>query len=463
MTIFWILAAGLTGLALLFVVPPLVQARATDAAPSQDALNLALFRDRLAELDGDLAAGLLDRARYEAARRDLERELLHDLHDGTPAAATGAPVPRADTGPAPLLALVLALAVPTAALLGYLRLGDPEIIPRLETAGGVPTAPATGTQATASLEVLAQGLAERMEKTPDNLDGWLMLGRTYLTIEQPDKALKALERAYRLAPEQPDALVAYAEVLAVNAGNDLKGRPAELIRTALRLEPGHEGARWLSGTLAYQQGRFAEAAETWQGLSGTLDPAGEDARQLGAMIAAARAKAGTAGPDTPAPGAASPPAGPDGARPLAGEGAPPPAVVAAPAPAGEPQAAAASGAQSASGASVQVSVSLAPALAAQAAPEDTVFVFARTPTGPPMPLAVKRLKVRDLPATLTLDDSAALIPTLRLSGAPEVLVGARVSRRGEATPGSGDLEGEAGPIRVSGSAPVAITIERVRP
>ena len=441
MIIFWILAAGLTALSLLFIVPPLLQRRAADEAPTQDALNLSLFRSRLAELDDDLAAGVIDRPRYDAAHRDLERELLHDLHDGHP----GAPPPPAAATRAPLLALVLGLVVPTAAVLGYLQLGDYRIIPRIEASAATAGAPAGTAQATQSLEVLAQGLAQRMEQTPDNLDGWLMLARTYFAIEQPAKALAAMERAYRLAPEQPDVMVAYAEALAANAGSDLRGRPAELIAAALVKDPANAGARWLSGTLAYQQGQFAQAAETWQGLLSTLEPGSEDARQVGEMVAAARTKAGL-----PALTESLPPGPTDGAAPAAA----PPA-----APLGAEQAAA----PSAAGARLEVSVALAPALAAQAAPEDTVFVFARPPVGPPMPLAVKRLRVADLPTTLTLDDSAALIPNLRLSSATEVVVGARVSKRGEATPGSGDLEGETGPVQVSGGGPITVTVERVRP
>ena len=115
------------------------------------------------------------------------------------------------------------------------------------------------------------------------------------------------------------------------------------------------------------------------------------------------------------------------------------------------------------GARVQVQVALAPALTAQAAPEDTLFVFARAPEGQPMPLAALRIKVADLPATVTLDDSMAIVPGLKLSTATEVLVGARISKTGQATPSKGDLEGQAGPIKLSETTPVMVTIDRVRP
>jgi len=442
MIIFWILAAGLTGLAVLFIVWPLLRVPTADTALSQGQLNLEVFRRRRDELDGDLAAGVLVREQYDAARKDLERELLYDLGGDADAAPGGvAASRRTGDGRAPILALILGVALPVAAVLAYLQLGDQGVIPRIEAAvAETGEAAPADPQAAQSLEVLAQGLAERMQKTPDNLDGWLMLGRTYFAIGQPAKGLEALERAYQLAPEQAGVLAAYAEALGANAGNRLSGRPAELIRTALRLEPANPNVRWLAGMLDYQEGRFSAAVQTWQGLLSELDPAGQEAQQLGEMIAEAQGQAGTpsAAAEAPAPHAGA----------------------AAPAPADARQAEIAAGD---TGARIQVSVTLAPALAAQAAPDDMVFVFARAPAGPPMPLAVQRLKVADLPATLSLDDSMAVIPTLRLSGYPEVLVGARISKSGQATPAAGDLEGQTGPVKASGGAAAAVAIDRVRP
>lgn len=431
MIIFWILAAGLMGLAILFVALPLLNGKGSASAPSEGQLNLLVYRRRLAELDADLAAGVLDREQYDATRRDLEREMLHDL-EGEPTADAGTVVadPTTGAGRAPILALVLSIALPMGAVLAYLQLGDHAIIPRLEAAGGQ-VAGGDG-QAEPALDDLVKDFAARMEQTPDNVDGWLMLGRTYFTIGQPAKALEALERAYQLAPKQANVIVAYAEALGANASNRLSGRPEELIRTALEIEPANPNARWLNGMLAYQQGRFGDAAQTWQAIKDELDPSAEETRQLGEMIDEARRQQGlptatTDGKDT-----------------------------AAPATAGDDQA-------TATGASLQVQVTLAPALAAQVAPEDTLFVFARAPEGSPMPLAAQRIKAADLPATVTLDDSMSIVPGLRLSAAPEVLVGARISKSGQATPGPGDLEGQAGPVKVAETPSVTVTIDRVRP
>lgn len=446
MTIFWILAAGLAGLAILFIVLPLLRQTQTLAgrSPDQDALNLQVFQQRVAELDGDLSAGYLDRSQYDAARHDLERELLYDLEGGA-AKDTGEASPGA--GRAPWLAAALAAAVPIGAVVAYLQLGDQSIIDRMESAlgnGQVPMSGADG-QKVPPLDVLAQGLAERLERDPDNLDGWLMLGRTYFAIQQPAKALQALERAYRLAPQQANVIIAYAEAIATNQGNSLAGRPAELIRAALEIEPGNSSARWLDGMLAYQQKRFSDAAAIWQRILAEMDPSGQEAQEVQEMIAQARTQAGLSG---------------DSGRAGADTGSTPQAPAADQAAAqapGKPSAAADNGSR------IQVAVTLDPALGDKAGPGDTVFVFARAAAGPPMPLAVQRLKVTDLPASVTLDDSMAVMPTMRLSSFPQVLVGARVSKTGQATPQSGDLEGQVGPLSSSDGPAVAVTIDRVRP
>ena len=80
-----------------------------------------------------------------------------------------------------------------------------------------------------------------------------------------------------------------------------------------------------------------------------------------------------------------------------------------------------------------------------------------------MPLAVKRLRTGDLPVTVTLDDSMAMMPAMRLSAFPEVTVGARISASGQATPASGDLEGEVGPVAPGATSAVDLVIDRIRP
>ena len=108
------------------------------------------------------------------------------------------------------------------------------------------------------------------------------------------------------------------------------------------------------------------------------------------------------------------------------------------------------------------SVTLAPALAATASPDDIVFVFARAAQGPKMPLAILRKQVRDLPLAFTLDDSMAMAPNMSLSNFGEVVVGARISKSGQAMPQSGDFEGFSPAVKV-GTRGVAVVIEKAVP
>jgi cytochrome c-type biogenesis protein CcmH len=286
--------------------------------------------------------------------------------------------------------------------------------------------------------VLVQRLAEKMEQNPDNLEGWLMLGRTYFAVNEPGKALAALEKAYGLAPQNPEVISSYAQAVASNAGGKLAGRPAELIRTALEIDPDNATARWLDGLVSYQEGNFDAAIARWESILASLDPQGKEAAELREFIAEARQRGGSAEPAPPTEAAAEEASESETVK--------------------EPSAEAAE-----STAGVVVQVALAEPLWPKADQNATLFVYAKAVSGPPMPLAVKRMKVADLPATVTLDDGMAMMPAMRLSNFPEVTVGARISASGQATPQSGDLEGEVSPVKAGRSEPVEVLIDRVRP
>jgi len=460
MIIFWTLAAGLAILALTFVLVPLL--RGDTATPDLDsnALNLAVFRQQATELDADLALGKLDQSQYEAARHDLERELIHDT------APNGAAKPAAAAG-GRWVAPILALAVPAAAVGLYLTIGTSSIIPKLEAAGSAPAAQTPAGHSTTrpdgspmpSLDVLAQQLAERMEKNPQNAAGWLMLSRTWSTLHQPDKAMAAIERAYKVAPRDPAVLLAYAEALAETNGRQLAGRPVELLDTLMEVEPANPNGLWLRGMAAFQASDYPGALARWEPLLALLDPAGSDATQVSKLMDEARSRAGMA-PTAAGPGGvgAAPTQVTEAAQPVA------PALADAPTPVASPVKAATPAPQAAApAAKLTVRVALDPSLAAQAPRDASVFIYAKAVAGPPMPLAAQRVQVADLPVTLTLDDAMAMMPQMRLSAFPQVTVGARISRGGQAMPQSGDLEGEVSPVASNQAEPVSVTISRVRP
>ncbi len=531
MTIFWILAAGLASLAVLFAVAPLLQASSqqprdqqgsTDTEAEQALLNLELFKQQLAELDADLSSGKLDQTVYEAARRDLERELLHDLGDRDPltAAASVTATQRRYRLPGPrLTALGLLLVVPLAAWALYEVIGSQAIIPQLEqlAASGESAAGRGGGQAELPpLEELVARLEERLEQEPGDAEGWMMLGRTYFATGDREQAQAALAKAYELLPTDAMIVLAYAESIATNNDNQLEGRPAELISEALELEPNNATARWLAAMVAFQRGQFQSAATTWGKLLEQVEPDSEDATELRTLISEAEQRAGLpdeaqrlAQADGPSAASTSP-AETTEATLQNGDGdraqdqtpteqasanvstaqasnnatqsdpaqetsnAEPTATSAAnttTASSANPSANASDGADAteatgkvpndAAQPGVQVGVALAAELSGRLPPSTPVFIYAKAAAGPPMPLAVQRATLGDLPVQVRLDDSMAMMPTMQLSNFPQIIVGARVSPSGQAMPRPGDLQGETGPINSTGSDPVQVRIDQV--
>lgn len=406
-------AAVLIALALLFLLPALLHRRSLPAAATDDrAANLAILQEQLAQLDAERAAGSLDEEQHRLGRAEIEQRALEESAE--PVAA-----PRAARSQR--TALVVALAVPLLALGLYARLGN---LQGLAPAVPPPQAAASGAVTMAQVEQMVDQLAQRLQAQPDDLKGWTMLGRSYSVMQRYTEAAQAFSRAAALAPQDAGLLADQAEVLAMAQGQSTLGEPMVLIERALRLDPDNLKALAMAGSAAFERRDFAAAAGYWSRALPQAPPGSELAQGLTRSIAEARAAL----------------------------------------PAGAASVAAATPAAPAASAGAQVSgrITLAPALAAQVAPGDTLFIFARAAEGPRMPLAILRRSAADLPLDFTLDDSAAMSPAFKLSSVAEVVIGARISKRGVATPTPGDLTAQSAPLKV-GSRGVALVIDTVQP
>ncbi len=410
MTVFWGLAGIMVMLALLFTLPWLLRSNRRQDT-DLDTVNTEVIKAQLAELEADLDSGRLDEAQYLAAREDLERELLADLS----ASSAGSTVAKVRGGR--WAALVLILLIPGLTIGLYQYIGTQEIIALLAEGDVTPVRPSTGSEH--SLEVLVERLAERMRQEPDNAEGWVMLARSYTTLQRFGDAAVAYARAHRLVGDNADLLANYADALVMANGREFNDQAGDLLLKALEIEPGHVKALWLAGHWKSRQGEYADAVHYWQRAAGLLPPDGKDAQVLAQQIRQAR--------EHLAPGE----------------------VVEAPIPRQE----------AAAGKAITVSVTLDPQVAADAAPEDTVFIFARAVSGPRMPLAIERRQVSDLPVTVTLDDSTAMMPSMKLSNFDEVAVGARVSKSGTAMPQSGDLQGLVEPVVPDSGQAIELNID----
>jgi cytochrome c-type biogenesis protein CcmH len=274
MTGFLVAAAILVVLTLLLLLPPLLRQRTPGAEASRTALNAAIYRDELAELERDFASGSLSRADYEESRRELQRRLLEDA--GGDAAGVKA-------RPARKSALALGLALPIAAVLLYFTLGN---VPALAPESAQPPK-VTARQ----IEDMVARLAARLEQNPDDPKGWVMLARSYKAMGRYEESIRAFDKAGRIVEEDPNLLTDYAEALALATGGSLRGRPSELVARALELDPAFPDALVLAGTAAYEREDYATAAAHWERLLKQLPPDSEDARSLSDSIEKARALA----------------------------------------------------------------------------------------------------------------------------------------------------------------------------
>lgn len=404
MTSFVVIAALLACAVLLCLLPPLLLRAGEVSRPhGTGQANLAVLRDQARELDADLAAGALSLDGHATARDELAARVLQDVSE---AVASSAQPRQLRT------AVVLALALPLAAVVLYLQLGQPDglrVVPQGAGAG------APQHDSPADVEAMVAALAARLAREPENIEGWRMLARSYSAMDRHAEAASTYERLARMLPDEAGVLADYADALATSQGAVLKGEPERLVAKALALEPQHVKALSLSGSAAFQRGDFHLAERQWRAVLALIPGNSAFARSTAASIEAARASRGvTAAPVT------------DVRAPVVLSG----------------------------------TVRLAPSLLAEASPGDTVFIYARAVGAKGPPLAALRKQVRDLPVAFRLDDSMGM-GGARLSEQREVLVGARISRTGSASPAQGDLEGATGPV-APGARGVVIEIGQRR-
>ena len=410
------------------------------------------IKQQLAQLQEQRASGALSQAQYDEGKATLERRLLDQVL-ATPATpmkpAIATASPPAVRRPSFQLLTGLGLLVLLLAAGGYVRTGHPELLQpgataRLAAAAAAQQAAQDGGGDEAGghsvtpeqISAMTEKLAKHLADHPEDGEGWAMLARTYDMLQRNPQALQAYARALALRQDDSALLADYADSLALG-NNSLAGEPMKLLQRALKIDPQNLKALALMGTSAFNDKDYAGAAKWWQKMV-QIGPADNVfVRQIVPGLVQARKLAGL--PPLPSlTGQAS-------ATSLA-----------------QPRTAAPSGAGpgAAVGASVSGTVTLSAALAKQVSPDDTLFVFARPADGSRMPLAILKRKVRDLPLHFTLDDSMAMSPASALSGASKVIVGARISKSGNAMPQSGDLQGLSDVVAV-GSTSVQLEIRDV--
>ena len=393
---FWLAAGLLLLIALSFLLIPGLRGRRAQREEDRTALNVALYQERLAELQQQLEEGVLNAGQLEAGRAEAARELLADTEGVAPARVSS-------LGKA--LPLLAAIMVPVLGLGLYLHYGSSDKVELTREFSQPPQ----------SLEEMVARLERAAAAQPDSAEGLYFLGRAYMAQNRPADAAKVFERTVALAGRQPELLGQWAQAQYFADDKQWSDKTQALTDEALKADPKEVTSLGLLGIAAFEGKRYQEAITYWQRLLNEL-PQGDKSREAleGGIERARQQLLASGGKVEEAPAAK--------AR-----------------------------------ASIKVSVDLADAVKAQVLPGDSVFIFARAVSGPPAPLAVKRVTVADLPITVELGDVDAMMPQLKLSNFPEVQLMARISRAGQPT--AGEWIGRGKPLSSSTTQLQQLTID----
>lgn len=414
---FWIAATVLIIIALAFVLFPVLFQRSNARARADIRnQNLMAYRTRMKELDDEFEAGILDEENYRQLKEELAGSMLDDVPESEQPRRA---VPGRKSAIA--VALVSLLVLPGAAYYLYQEWGAMDRVEQYLAMQQMEQSDA-GRQAQMS-DLVAQ-LRDRLEAAPDNPDGWAMLGQSYMRLEQYQEAAWAFRQLAKVVDgnDQAEAVALglSAQALFFDSQGAMTEAVTDAIRQARSLNPDEVNALGLLGINAFSQQNYREAIEYWERIV-TVAPDHPQIASIRGGINEAYNRLGETPPE-----------------------------VQAPADAGGP--------------GVTVEVALADAFQGQVPADTTLFVFAReagNPNGPP--LAVERLTAGDLPATLRLDDGDSMSPQMKISGAGQVLVTARLSRTGSVQASAGDWQGSVDePVTVSGedTDPVRLVIDQ---
>lgn len=271
MTVFAIIATLLIVVVSAFVLPPLwLGLRAPARQADRKEINLSIFRDQLAELEREKAEDTLNETDFEQARRELQRRLLEEV---APADAAG--VAPAGYGPSRKMAIAILMLLPPLALVGYSILGDPKALDPAATQA-VEQAQVTPEQ----INTMVAQLAAKMQANPDDMQGWLMLARSYKALGRFEEAVQAYGKAEKVVNETPDLLASYAEAVAMAGGKGLLGKPQELVEKALKIDPNHGHSLFLGGAAAMEAGDNKKGIAYWEKLLPQVEPGSEIEQML---------------------------------------------------------------------------------------------------------------------------------------------------------------------------------------
>ena len=420
MITFWIFSVAMIIVSLIFLLRPFFLDMKKNEI-ERSTLNINITKERLAELENELALETITQAEYEQTREELEQALLFDIEQDQEEKA----IKQVNTNTYNRYTRSsLLLSVPVLAVSFYFYLGQPDLIngAQKQSAASGHASGAKGKDLP-SVEEMIEKLVAKLEKNPNNAEGWFMLARSYMSMNRYNEAVNALKKTDELVPNNPVIMLRYADALSMINGGKISGKPFELVKRAVALKPNDPTGLWLIGMGYGELGEYKKAISYWNLLLTILKDE-KSINEVQNLIRQAKSKAGISldAKDT--------------VQTTAIKKAP-------------------------TAASIKINVTIDKKLLNNVSPTDTLFIFAKALKGPPMPLAVVRKQVKDLPLQVTLDDSMAMIPNMKLSSFSKVKITARISKTGQPLLQKGDVHSKEKHISLPYSDLININIDSI--
>ncbi len=376
--------------------------------------NEDVYKDHFRELEQTMVRGEINQNELDGLKRDLEKTMVEENHMGGD--MNDKPIISSFKSRIPVLLIVFFLPILSLALYSFLGAKDDWEIYQLATT----RVQAEVQEVPALSEELISSLQSRVKEKPDNVQNWYLLASTSIEQGLFEEGVRAYRAVLALQPDAPSIKAELAQALFLRAGNTITSEVRQYINESLAQAPNLPTALGLAGIDAFRSGRYQDAMGYWQKALVQLDPSSEAAKALQGGIAQATLALAATGDSADEK---------------------PEKVV-----------------------SLSLKVSLSKGVN-DIDPNDTVFVYARAWQGPPMPLAIRKIKASELPTKITLDSTMSMMQGMDLAAFPQVELVARISSSGSATPQPGDWQAKQGPIIVTSQKdPVNLVIkDRIPP
>jgi cytochrome c-type biogenesis protein CcmH len=405
---FWIAVVVLLALALAILLIPLTRTVRAQQTVQRQQQNIQIAREKMRQLETQLNEAEIDQATYDSAYVDLQTSLALEL---------GRSEADSEKSRGKWMAIVVLLAIPAVSVSLYLVYGEYRVVKNPQLAFAAPQQQQAAAAPQMSLEEMTVAIKQRLKDNPEDAEGWFMLGRTMMARQQHDQAVTAFQRSNDLLADEPGIMFALADALAMQNNGNLLGEPEELVQRALKLAPRFPNGLWLAGMAAEQRQDYKSAHRYWSLLLPLIADNPASSREVQGLLAKLEQRD---------PELVKTATGDDAVR-------------------------------------IKLLVDISAELKAKASPDTAVFIYAKAMQGPPMPLAVRKLQLSDLPVSLTLSDDDAMMPSMKLSSFDQVIVGARVSSSGNPVAQSGDFYTEREAVDSSNPpAQINLTIDQVK-